>query len=169
MPRKNLTVGDRVPDFTLPDQNGQLVSLAELLTSACLVLFFYPKDDTPGCTAEACAFRDEHEALAQAGATVVGVSADDVSSHRRFADRHRLPFRLLADRGGMLRRRFGVPRTLGLIDGRVTYIIDAKGVVRHVFNSQFRTRAHVDEALRLVRSIRESSGCEPHGGTGDSR
>ena len=157
MSSEGLKVGDRVPSFTLSDQNGQPTSLAELLTGGCLVLYFYPKDDTPGCTAEACAFRDEHEDFALEGACVVGVSSDDVPSHRRFADRHDLPFRLLSDRGGELRRLFGVPRTLGLLDGRVTYIIDAQGIVHHIFNSQLRTRKHVEEALRLVRSLRDAS------------
>lgn len=149
-------VGDRAPDFTLPDQDGNPVALGELLAEGSLVLYFYPKDDTPGCTAEACTFRDEHDEFAQAGARVVGVSSDDVESHRRFADNHRLPFRLLSDRDGELRKRFGVPKTLGLLAGRVTYVIDAEGVVRDVFSSQLRTRKHVEQALRLVRSLRKA-------------
>jgi len=149
-----LKVGERAPDFTLPDQNGAPVSLGELLAEGCLVLYFYPKDDTPGCTKEACTFRDERDEFAKAGAVVVGVSSDDVQSHRRFVDKYALPFRLLSDRDGELRRRLGVPKTLGFMDGRVTYVIDAQGIVRHVFKSQFRTRAHVEEALRLVRSLR---------------
>ena len=161
----SLGVGDRAPDFTLPDQDGEAVSLRELLASSCLVLYFYPKDDTPGCTAEACSFRDEHQDLAEAGATVVGVSSDDVESHRRFADKHRLPFRLLSDHGGELRRSFGVPKTLGLIDGRVTYVIDAQGVIRHVFNSQLRARHHVEEALRLVRSLQGGASATPSEGS----
>jgi peroxiredoxin Q/BCP len=166
MSNRPLTVGDRVPDFALPDQDGTIVSLRDLLTTGCLVLFFYPKDDSPGCTAEACAFRDEHETLAEAGACVAGVSADDVASHRRFAGKHRLPYRLLSDRDGELRRRFGVPKTLGLLAGRVTYVIDAHGIVRHVFNSQFRTRQHVEEALRLVRRLRNTHDA-PEGKRGD--
>ena len=154
MSHRPVMVGDPAPEFALPDQDGRIVSLRELLATGCLVLFFYPKDDTPGCTAEVCAFRDEHQVLAEAGACVVGVSADDVESHRRFAEKHRLPYRLLSDQDGALRRRFGVPRTLGLLAGRVTYVIDAHGIVRHVFNSQFRTRQHVDEAFRLVRQLR---------------
>lgn len=161
MSNPSLGVGDRAPDFTLPDQDGKAVSLRELLASGCLVLYFYPKDHTPGCTAEACSFRDEHQELAEAGAIVVGVSSDDVESHRRFAEKHQLPFRLLSDRGGELRKRFGVPKTLGFIDGRVTYVIDAQGVIRHVFSSQLRTRQHVEEALRLVRSLQSSAGAPP--------
>jgi peroxiredoxin Q/BCP len=151
-----IRVGDHAPDFTLPDQDGQPASLGELLGAGCLVLYFYPKDDTPGCTVEACLFRDENQTFADAGARVVGVSSDTVESHRSFADKCRIPFTLLSDRGGSVRARFGVPKTLGLIDGRVTYVIDRAGVVRHVFNSQIRARKHVEEALRLVRSLRAS-------------
>jgi peroxiredoxin Q/BCP len=151
----NIGVGDAAPDFGLPDQTGTIVALRDLLTTGCLVLYFYPKDDTPGCTAEACTFRDKHEAFLDAGAHVVGVSSDDVESHRRFAEKCQIPFRLLSDRGGALRARFGVPKTLGLIDGRVTYVIDANGIVRHIFDSQIRARRHVDEALRFARSVQE--------------
>jgi peroxiredoxin Q/BCP len=151
-----LRVGDRVPDFTLLDQDGHAAPLGELLGAGCLVLYFYPKDDTPGCTVEACLFRDEQQAFVEAGARVVGVSSDDVDSHRRFADKCRIPFTLLSDRGGELRARFGVPKTLGLIDGRVTYVIDAGGIIRHTFSSQLRARKHVEEALRLVRSMRKA-------------
>ena len=151
-----LRVGDRVPDFTLLDQDGQAAPLGELLGAGCLVLYFDPKDDTPGCTVEACLFRDEQQAFADAGARVVGVSSDDVDSHRRFADKCRIPFTLLSDRGGELRARFGIPKTLGLIDGRVTYVIDAGGIIRHLFSSQLRARKHVEEALRLVRSMRKA-------------
>jgi peroxiredoxin Q/BCP len=151
-----LRVGDRVPDFTLLDQDGHAAPLGELLGAGCLVLYFYPKDDTPGCTVEACLFRDEQQAFAEAGARVVGVSSDDVDSHRRFADKCRIPFTLLSDRGGELRARFGIPKTFGLIDGRVTYVIDAGGIIRHLFSSQLRARKHVEEALRLVRSMRKA-------------
>jgi peroxiredoxin Q/BCP len=112
-----------------------------------VVVFFYPKDDTPGCTAEACSFRDRYEAFAEAGAEVVGISSDSPESHRRFAARHGLPFLLLSDADGAARSAYGVPRTLGLLPGRVTYVIDAQGVVRHIFNSQFRPARHIEEAL----------------------
>jgi peroxiredoxin Q/BCP len=131
-----------------------MVSRDELLKSRCLVIYFYPKDDTPGCTVEACSFRDQHQELLEEGACVVGVSSDSVESHRRFADKFSIPFRLLADKGGKLRKQFGVPKTLGLIDGRVTYVIDGQGIVRHIFDSQLRMRQHVEEAFRLVRTLR---------------
>ena len=148
-----LVVGEAAPDFTLPDPSGQPVSLRELLRERCVVLYFYPKDDTPGCTAEACGFRDQYEVFTAAGAEVVGVSSDDIAAHQSFVARHHLPFVLLSDLGGSVRASYGVKRSLGLLDGRVTFVIDRGGVVRHVFSSQLRPRKHVDEALRIVRSF----------------
>jgi peroxiredoxin Q/BCP len=139
--------GDPAPDFDLPDRNGRTVRLADYRGKKPVVLYFYPKDDTPGCTAEACNFRDQYQAFQDAGAEVIGVSSDSAESHGRFADKHRLPFVLLADKGGALRKRYGVPATLGVLPGRVTFVIDRDGVVRHVFNSQFQATKHVTEAL----------------------
>lgn len=142
--------GDPAPDFTLQDQHGESVTLSEF-HGKWVVLYFYPKDDTPGCTREACSFRDSHEDFADAGAAVIGVSRDDVDSHRAFAEKHRLPFTLVSDASGELRNTYGVPKTFGLLDGRVTYVIDPGGVVRHVYNSQLRASAHHDEALSAIR------------------
>jgi peroxiredoxin Q/BCP len=147
-----LRVGDPAPDLTLPDADGQPVRLADFLGRP-LVIFFYPADFTPGCTAEACSFRDREADLLAAGAAVVGISSDSADSHRRFADRHRLSFPLLSDPSGTARAAFGVPKTLGLIPGRATYILDASGTIRHIFNSQFRPGRHVDEALAALRSL----------------
>jgi thioredoxin-dependent peroxiredoxin len=146
-------VGDVVPDFTLPSQSGEQVRLGDVLQRGPVVLYFYPKDDTSGCTAEACGFRDGYEVFREAGAEVIGVSSDSVASHGRFASKHRLPFTLLADQGGKLRKRFGVRPTLGILPGRVTYVIDQRGVVRHVFSSQTGIRRHIDEALAALREI----------------
>lgn len=146
-------VGDVAPDFTLADADGASVSLRDFRDRADVVLFFYPKDDTPGCTAEACTFRDQYEAFREAGAEVIGISADSVGSHRGFADRHRLPFPILSDPGGAVRAAYGVPKTLGLIPGRTTYVIDRRGVVRHVFSSQFRPAKHVAEAIEVLRTL----------------
>jgi peroxiredoxin Q/BCP len=134
------------------------VSLKGLLAAKEVVLYFYPKDNTPGCTAEAKAFRDSYEAFKEMGAEVVGVSSDSVDSHVDFSSRCDLPFTLLSDPGGKVRKLYGVPSTMGLLPGRVTYVIDTNGVVRHVFNSQFNATKHVDEAIRVLRSIREGSG-----------
>jgi thioredoxin-dependent peroxiredoxin len=118
-----------------------------------VVLFFYPKDDTPGCTKEACAFRDDYEEFGKLDAEVVGISSDSVESHRSFAKKHGLPFTLLSDEGGKVRKLYGVSNTLGLFLGRVTYVLDEQGVIRHVFSSQLGAKRHVEEALKILLSI----------------
>jgi peroxiredoxin Q/BCP len=143
--------GDRAPDFSLPDAGGRMVGLADFRGRKPVVLYFYPKDDTPGCTKEACAFRDQYEDFTAAGAEVIGVSSDDSTSHRAFAQKHRLPFTLVADVDGQVRKRYGVPATLGFLPGRVTFVIDKDGVVRHVFNSQTQATKHVEESLAALR------------------
>jgi peroxiredoxin Q/BCP len=147
------SVGDRVPEFRLPDQNGREVNLSDLLGKGPLVIYFYPGDETPGCTKEACSFRDAYEDLRDAGADVIGISSDPVGSHREFARHHRLPFVLLSDQGGTVRRKFKVPRTLGIIPGRVTYVIDKNGIIRYVFSSQFKAEAHIRKALEYIREM----------------
>jgi thioredoxin-dependent peroxiredoxin len=117
------------------------------------VLFFYPKDESPICTKEACSFRDAYEDFVKAGAVVIGVSADSTESHRAFATGRRLPFTLLSDPDGAIRHAFGVPKTMGILPGRVTYVIDRDGVVRHIFNSQFAADRHVEESLKIVRQL----------------
>jgi peroxiredoxin Q/BCP len=148
-----LRVGDPAPDFTLVEANGAEVSLSDFRDKAEVVLFFYPKDATPGCTAEACSFRDSYEAFRDAGAVVIGVSSDPPESHRQFAGRFHLPFPLLSDPSGEVRARYGVPRTFGIFPGRTTFLIDRRGIVRHVFSSQFRPAKHVSEALRVLRRL----------------
>lgn len=145
--------GDSAPDFELPDAAGKKVRLADFAGKRPVVLYFYPKDETPGCTAEACAFRDSFEEFKEAGAEVLGVSSDSEASHRKFAEHHRLPFTLLSDHGALVRKLYGVPPTMGLLPGRVTYIIDKKGLVQHVFDSQFNPKKHVGEALRILKEI----------------
>jgi len=149
----SIRVGDEAPDFVLPDRTGKMVRLSEFRGQKAVVLYFYPKDDTPGCTKESCAFRDGYQDFQEAGAEVIGVSSDSAESHGKFAAKHRLPFTLLADQGGQVRKRYGVPATLGLLPGRVTFVIDRSGVVRHVFNSQFQATQHVSEALEALRRL----------------
>lgn len=149
-----LRVGDPAPDFELPSSTGEMVRLSDYRGKSEVVLFFYPKDNTPGCTVEACGFRDSHEAFREAGAEVIGVSSDSAESHRRFAERFRLPFVLLSDADGALRARYGVPRTLRFFPGRVTYLIDRDGVVRHIFSSQMQPKRHVAEALEVLGRLR---------------
>jgi len=145
------SVGQAPPDFTLPDQNGTPVTLSAL-KGGWVVVYFYPKDDTPGCTTEACSFRDSFEDFTDAGATVIGISSDSVASHKAFEEKFQLPFTLVADEGGAVRKQWKVGKTLGLIPGRVTYVIDPEGVVRHVFSSQMKAAKHIPEALEAIRA-----------------
>ena len=148
-----VNVGDPAPDFDLADASGRRVRLGDFKGKKAVVLYFYPKDDTPGCTKEACAFRDSYEVFKETGAEVIGVSSDSEGSHQKFAEKYRLPFTLVADAGGTVRKRYGVPATLGLLPGRVTFVIDRAGIVRHVFNSQLQATKHVDEALAVLKSL----------------
>lgn len=153
MATTRVQVGQAAPDFTAPRTGGGEFRLSDLKGKNAVVLYFYPKDETPGCTAEACAFRDSYEIFADAGAEVVGVSGDSVESHERFADHHELPFVLISDKGGAIRRLYGVKATLGIWPGRVTFVIDKDGVVRHVFSSQIDSVRHVEEALNTLRAV----------------
>lgn len=151
---KPIKAGDTAPEFSLPDQNGKTFALKNVLGKKNLVIYFYPKDETPGCTAEACAFRDQYEDFVKAGAEVVGISSDSVKSHDAFAKNRKLPFVLLSDEDGVVRKLYGVPGSMfGLMPGRVTYVVDKKGVVRHAFNSQFQATKHVDEALGVLKTL----------------
>jgi peroxiredoxin Q/BCP len=165
-----IQVGDKAPDFTLASQSGDEVRLYDRLAERVVVLYFYPKDETAGCTKEACAFRDSHEVFTEAGAEVIGVSSDSASKHAAFADHHKLPFTLVSDKGGQVRKSYGVPATLGLLPGRVTYVIDRDGTVRHVFNSMTNIGRHVNDALKVVQELQAppalsltgaSNGCWP--------
>ena len=151
--KSEVKVGSRAPNFTLLSQSAQMVSLKDFIGEKPVVLFFYPKDDTPGCTKEACAFRDDYEDFGKLDAEVIGISSDSVESHRRFAAKHNLPYTLLSDEERKVRKLYGVPNTLGLFPGRVTYIIDQEGVVRHIFSSQLGAEKHVEEALKALGSI----------------
>ncbi|NLO50635.1 MAG: peroxiredoxin [Bacteroidales bacterium] len=146
-----ISIGSPLPPFRLPDQEGKMIDSTQLVGERPLVLYFYPKDDSPGCTAQACSFRDAYHDFIDAGAQVVGVSSDDSSSHKDFAEKHRLPFTLLSDQDGKLRREMGVPSDLlGLLPGRVTYVIDRHGIIRHIFKSQLNAKRHISEALAAL-------------------
>lgn len=149
-PKSHLKPGDAAPDFSAKDQHGKAVALQDM-AGKWVVLYFYPKDDTPGCTAEACAFRDQYTVFQDAGAEVIGVSSDSEKSHQKFVEKHRLPFTLLADGGGKLAKAYGVKPTLGLIPGRVTFVIGPDGKIKKVFDSQFQATKHVEEALATIQ------------------
>ena len=148
-----IAVGDKAPNFTLPSQSGTNITLSQFLGKSPVVVYFYPKDDTPGCTMEACQFRDEYQAFQDAGAVVIGISSDSVASHQQFADKHSLPFTLLSDVKNEARNAFGVPNALWVMPGRVTYVIDKEGVVQRVFNNMLDAKAHVAEALKTVENL----------------
>ncbi len=149
-----IEVGSKIPDFTLLNQDGKSININDLVGTKNLVIYFYPKDDTPGCTKEACSFRDQFTDFTDLGAEVIGISSDSVKKHKSFAEKHRLPYTLLSDVDKTVRKAFGVPADfLGLLPGRVTYIIDKKGVVKHLFNSQFNAEKHVSEALEILKQI----------------
>lgn len=148
----DLEVGDAMPDVTLTGPNGP-VKLRDHIGKP-LVVYFYPADDTYGCTIEACAFRDQYEDFVSAGADVIGVSRDDTTSHDTFKSKHRLPFTLLTDPNGEVAKAWGVRGMFGM--GRVTWIFDKTGVVKHKFDSKIRFGKHVDEALETVKGLARS-------------
>jgi len=153
-----LSIGAQAPDFSAETHDGVALQLSEILEHSAVVLFFYPRDFTPGCTAEACAFRDDYTDFVEAGATVIGVSADSEESHRRFAQHHNLPFALISDADGALRKAYGVDKVWGVLPGRVTFVIDRQRVVRNVFDSALFARRHSGDALSVVaRLLREDS------------
>ncbi|EFJ22306.1 hypothetical protein SELMODRAFT_99396, partial [Selaginella moellendorffii] len=148
-----LSQGDVLPSFNLKDQEGRVVNSSKFKNKP-VVLYFYPADESPGCTKEACAFRDSYDKFRKAGAEVIGISADTPESHKAFAKKYRLPFTLLTDEGNKLRKDWGIPGDFfGSLPGRQTYVIDKKGVVRLVFNNQFQPEKHAMETLKVLESM----------------
>jgi peroxiredoxin Q/BCP len=150
-----LEIGSTIPSFSLNDQNGEIFNSDSVIGQKNLVIYFYPKDDSPGCTKEACSFRDQFAVFSDADAMIIGISSQSVESHKAFAEKHRLNYTLLSDPGNKTRKLFGVPTNLfGLIPGRVTYVINKEGKVVFMFNSQIDAEKHVDEALRVLKELK---------------
>ncbi len=150
-----LKIGDKLPQFILKDQNEDEVRISDFLGTGPLVIYFYPKDDTPGCTKEACSFRDQFAEFEDYGATIFGISSDTPESHRKFKEKYNLPYGLLSDPDKKIQQLFGVKKNfLGLLDGRVTYIIDSDGTVVHIFESQLRPKKHITEALSILKELK---------------
>ena len=146
-----LKVGDKIPSFTLLDQSGQTFDIDQYIGETAMVIYFYPKDDTPGCTKEACSFRDSYESFTDKNIKVVGISSDDVESHRNFAAKYNLPFTLLADTNSEVRNMFGVSANMfGLIPGRVTYVIDKKGEIIFMYDNQLKAAKHIEESIKAI-------------------
>ncbi len=148
-----LKVGDRIPDFKAKTTRGDVFDSCTIIGKKPLVIYFYPKDHTPGCTAQACGFRDQYEVFKDLGAEVIGVSSDSVDSHQKFTQQYRLPFMLLSDEDKKLRSLFGVPSAmLGLLPGRVTYLVDKNGIVQMVYNTVFAAK-HISRALEALKRM----------------
>ncbi len=152
----SIEVGMKAPDFRLPGLRSGEVSLSDFAGKKNVVLFFYPKDQSLGCTVEACTFRDAYQDFVDAGAEVIGISDDSLAAHQSFANRHHLPMQLLADAGGKVRHLYGIRSTFGVIKGRETFIIDKQGVVRHVFRSQVQVKRHVAESLEVLKKLQRT-------------
>ncbi|MFN7209227.1 MAG: peroxiredoxin [Aggregatilineales bacterium] len=148
-----VNVGERAPDFTLRDQNEQPVRLHDLLGKGPVVLFFYPKANSPVCTAEACAFRDAYTAFSELGVTVIGISDDPPAVQRKFAERYRLPYILLSDERGKVHKLYEARTAFGLLNNRVTFILDRDGIVRHRFADMLNGTKHVEEALEILKKL----------------
>ena len=150
-----INVGSQIPNFSLKDQDGNLFNIDSVIGKKNLVIYFYPKDDSPGCTKEACSFRDQFEVFNEADALIIGISGQSVESHKKFAEKYRLTYTLLSDEGNAVRKQFGVPTNLlGLLPGRVTYVVDKSGKVIYLFNSQIQATKHVDEALNILKGLK---------------
>ncbi len=149
-----IKIGDKAPVFSLKDQDNKDFSMGQFLGKKPLVIFFYPKDFTPGCVKEVCAFRDQYQDFQDKGVEVVGISSDGHKSHEKFAKKHNLPFTLLSDTNGKIRKQFGVPSSLfGLLPGRMTFVIDDKGIVIMRFNNQFGADKHIVESLKALNKL----------------
>lgn len=148
-----LKVGDKIPNFTSKDANGNDFDSQSIVGQKPLVIYFYPKDNTPGCTTQACSFRDQYEDFKDLGAEVIGISSDTVASHLKFSKQYKLPFILLSDFDKKIRKAFGVPTGLfGLLPGRVTYVTDKNGVIKMIFDSMLATN-HITKALQAIKKL----------------
>ncbi|MDG1900942.1 MAG: peroxiredoxin [Bacteroidales bacterium] len=150
-----IEIGSKIPSFELKDQHNKLFKIDSVIGEKNLVIYFYPKDDTPGCTKEACSFRDQYADFEDADAIIIGISGQSVKSHLAFANKYNLNYTLLADENNMVRKLFKVPSNLlGLIPGRVTYLVNKEGIVVYKFNSQSDAEKHVSESLEFLKGLK---------------
>ena len=150
--KMSLKIGEKVPSFTLNDQNGKDFNIDKFIGKKAMVIFFYPKNFTPGCIKEVCSFRDQYEDFTDLGAEVIGISGDGETSHDKFAKKYKLPFTLLSDKNKKVRDIFGVKSSLmGLLPGRVTYVVDKNGIIQLIFENQFGAEKHIAESLAILR------------------
>lgn len=148
-----LQIGDKISNFTAKDSNGNNFDSSSIIGKKPVVFYFYPKDNTPGCTAQACGFRDQYEDFKDLGAEVIGISSDSIASHEKFVQKYKLPFILLSDSDKKIRTLFGVkPDLFGLLPGRVTYVVDKNGIIQLVFDSLVATN-HIPRALEMIKKL----------------
>jgi len=152
---KHITIGDAVPVFSLRDQNDSLFNISDFIGKKILVIYFYPRDESSGCTKEACSFRDNYDLFSNAGAMVIGVNSGTVDSHKKFIQNHQLPFTLLSDPGNKVLKMFGV-KSKFFISGRETFVIDKSGKVVFTFDSFTNGSAHEKETLRFIENMQKS-------------
>jgi thioredoxin-dependent peroxiredoxin len=151
---EKIEIGSKAPEFSLPDQHGRRINLSDYLGKTNLVVYFYPRDESYGCTKEACSFRGNYEIFREAGAEVIGISSDDVASHQAFSANHKLPFILLSDKDKTVADKYCVGKSLGLLPGRVTFVIDRQGIIRMMFSSQLNFQKHVDDAIETLKGMK---------------
>jgi peroxiredoxin Q/BCP len=150
---KGVEIGDKLPSFSLQDQDGRTFASTDYSGKKAMVIYFYPKDDTSGCTKEACKFRDNYEDFTDLEVKIIGISGDSVESHKNFVEKYNLPFTLLADSDNEVRKLFGVPGSLfGAIPGRVTYVVNKEGIVIQIYNSMIKAENHIDVALKALKN-----------------
>lgn len=145
-----LKLGDRLPNFTAKESNGTIFNSQDFIGKQPLVIYFYPKDDTPGCTVQACSFRDHYQEFKDLGAEVIGISSDSMQSHIRFKSKFNLPFILLSDHDKKLRKLFGVANNFLILPGRETFVVDNNGIIQMIFNSM-SAKIHITKALEILK------------------
>jgi len=150
----HLKVGDKVPSFSLIDQNGKPFSINDYIGKKILIIYFYPKDESGTCTKEACAFRDSYTDFSKAGAMVIGINYASVESHKRFAAHHDLPFVLLSDPGNKVLKMFGVKNML-VLTGRETFMVGLDGKILYTYNSFTDGPAHAQEMLDYINEMKK--------------
>ena len=153
--KQEIKVGSKLPEFKLPDQNGKEFDIKNFIGKQKLVIYFYPKDESAGCTKEACYFRDQYNVFKNAGAMIIGISGQSVESHKKFADNHHLTFTLLSDSNNAVRKMFGAyTKAIGNFPSRITYVVDKTGTIVYIFESLTEPTRHVDEALKIIKEMK---------------
>ena len=150
----NVDIGDVFPDFILNDENGDEFDLKRDFTNSYLVLYFYPKDETPGCTKQACYFKDNYDDFKEIDCEIIGISSDNETSHRSFKTNYNLPFKLLCDQDSKLRKEIQLPKDFfGLSPGRITFLLNSKNEILFIHRSSLKMKSHIKKVLDFLNEI----------------